>query len=315
MEINQLEALRTIVETGSFSEAASRLRLTQPALSHKIRNLEDELGETLLIRARPRVYPSPAGELVLSSAERILSEIDTVREHFPAQRRGPIGGTIRVAATTAGVVYLFGDLCEAFIKRFPKIELIFRATETADEATRRVLAGAADVAFGPLPVDHAQLSVLELGTMEHVFIVGRGHPLDRSNPVSLQEIRRVPFIRFETGSGSRALSDPVFAAAGGYPPIVAESNDFEFVKRLVAMNLGVAMVPAFVLRYQPVSLKLRVLRFSGEPLPTVTFGLFYRANLRRRSIDSLVTLCQEVSGGAPRRVTAQNARVSPFGTL
>src|SRR5882762_2980025 len=80
MELRQLEALRTIVATGSFAAAAERLRLTQPALSHQIKNLEDELGATLLIRARPKVYASPAGELVLPAADRSFSEVGIIRE-------------------------------------------------------------------------------------------------------------------------------------------------------------------------------------------------------------------------------------------
>ncbi len=73
MEIKQLKALRAIAETGSFSVAADRLRLTQSALSHQIKNLEDELGETLLIRGRSRVVPTDAGLIVLASAHRTSS--------------------------------------------------------------------------------------------------------------------------------------------------------------------------------------------------------------------------------------------------
>src|SRR5258707_2356557 len=88
MELRQLEALRTIVATGSFAAAAERLRLTQPALSHQIKNLEDELGATLLIRARPKVYASPAGEHVLSPADRVFSESGRVPQEISHSRSG-----------------------------------------------------------------------------------------------------------------------------------------------------------------------------------------------------------------------------------
>src|SRR5918993_1300974 len=143
MEIKQLRALRLIVETGSFSAAAQRLRLTQSALSHQIKNLEAELGETL-----------------------------------------------RVAGTSFGMVYLYGELCEAFMARYPGIDVAFRATETPEEAARRVEEGDADVAFIPFLAEHPLLEVVPLGVTEDVFIVGRGHALARRKTVTLDEIRR-----------------------------------------------------------------------------------------------------------------------------
>ena len=207
MELRQLEALRTIVATGSFAAAAERLRLTQPALSHQIKNLEDELGATLLIRARPKVYASPAGELVLSAADRIFNEVGMIREHFPKSGSDKVGSTIRIAATNLGIVYIFGDFCEAFLARNPRIELIFRATETSEEALRRVLDGSADVAFGPLPHEHSQLTAVTLGVAEHAFVVGPAHPLAASKAVTLTQLKQWPLVRFQPGSGSREVAD------------------------------------------------------------------------------------------------------------
>src|SRR5260221_8949206 len=106
MELRQLEALRTIVATGSFAAAAERLRLTQPALSHQIKNLEDELGATLLIRARPKVYASPAGQLVLSAAGRIFHEVGMIREDLSNNRGDKVRSPIRIPAHNLGIVHL-----------------------------------------------------------------------------------------------------------------------------------------------------------------------------------------------------------------
>lgn len=306
MDLRQLEALRTIAETGSFASAAERLRLTQPALSHQIRNLEEELGDILLIRARPKVYASPAGEIVLSCATRIFSEINTIREHFPKRRGGAALSTIRVAATNLGIVYIFGDMCEAFIARNPRVELIFRATETPDEAIHRVLDGSADVAFGPLPYEHSQLTAMTLGVTEHTFIVAANHPLAATKFVTLEEIKRWPFVRFQPGSGSRVVADDVFIGHGGYPPIMMESNDAEFIKRIVALGVGVALMPVFALHNEVKSGKLRQLRLPERPLH-VEFGLFHRSAVQRKSIEQLKALCLEMRGPTLRRITAGGA--------
>jgi DNA-binding transcriptional LysR family regulator len=314
MDLRQLEALRIIVETGSFAAAADRLRLTQPALSHQIKNLEDELGERLLIRARPRVYASPAGEVVLSSADRIMREVNTIREHFPKAHSGKVLSTIRIAATNLGVVYIFGDLCEAFVARHPRCELIFRATETPEEAIRRVLEGSADVAFGPLPHEHPQLSMVTLGVTEHAFIVGTAHPLSSAKAVTVAELKPWPFVRFQPGSGSRDVSDHVFIGAGGYPSIMTESNDAEFIKRIVALGAGVALMPIFALQREVRNGKLKLLRLSNQPPLYVEFGLIHRDNTQRKSIELLKTLCLELRGPTLPRITIGSKRTRPFRT-
>ena len=248
MELRQLEALSVIASTGSFAVAAERLHLTQPALSHQIRNLESELGATLLIRARPKVYASPAGELVLEAADRILREVNAIREHFPQSGRDKFVSTIRIASTNLGFVYLYGDLCEAFLEEYPQAELIFRSTETPEEAMRRVLDGSADVAFGPIPENHAQLTAVVLGTTEHAFVVGKSNLLASMENVTLEDIKQTPFVRFQPHSGSREIADRIFLASGGYPPIMTESNDAEYIKRIVGLGAGVALMPVFAIR-------------------------------------------------------------------
>ena len=123
MEIKQLKALSAIAEAGSFSVAADKLRLTQSALSHQIKNLEDELGETLLIRGRARVVPTAAGQHVLASAQNILAEVTAIRERFEAASPGPVTGVLRIAATNLGMASLYGDLCEDFMARYPSMEV------------------------------------------------------------------------------------------------------------------------------------------------------------------------------------------------
>jgi DNA-binding transcriptional LysR family regulator len=237
MDLKQLKALQAIAETGSFNDAAEQVGLTQSALSHQIRNLEEEFEETLLIRARPRAYPTAAGLAVISAAKKIQAELDQLHERFARAQRGPVTGTLRIAATNLAVVYVLGDLCESFLAKYPGIELIFRATETPEEAIRRVVAGAADVAFSPFPAaDNDQLVRVMLGMTEHAFIVSDSHPLAAQTTVSLNDLRPYPFVRFAPGSGTRGLTDALFLSNGGYPPIQTESNDAEFVKRVVAMQ-------------------------------------------------------------------------------
>lgn len=82
MDLRHLAALCAIEETGSFRATAKRLYRTQSAISHLIKSLEAELGETLILRSKPRVVLSEAGRRVLPSSERILAEVDGMRKSF-----------------------------------------------------------------------------------------------------------------------------------------------------------------------------------------------------------------------------------------
>jgi LysR family transcriptional regulator, regulator for metE and metH len=189
MELKQLRALQAIAETGSFVLAAERLGLTQSALSHQIRNLEEEFEETMLVRARPHVYPTSVGAAVLESAKTIIEEMVKLEARFLGSKKGPMPGTLRLAVSNMSLIYVLADICEVFIARHPEIELVIRATETTEEALRRVLIGTADLAFSPFLSKQEQLTRLMLGSTEHAFIVAPSHPLGDRKTVSLQDLQ------------------------------------------------------------------------------------------------------------------------------
>ena len=154
MDLKQFDALRAIAETGSFHAAADKLGLTQPAVSHQIRRLEAELGDTLVFRSRPRVALSAAGELVADAGERIFSEIERLRQRLNPADKAELSGVLRVAATSLGIVYLYSDMLEAFIARHPKIAPIVTVTETHLNGARLTLSrkgrrGLCSVPAGP----------------------------------------------------------------------------------------------------------------------------------------------------------------------
>jgi DNA-binding transcriptional LysR family regulator len=304
MEIRQLRSFRAIVATGSFGVAAEQLSLTQSALSHQIRQLEEELGTTLLVRARPHVYLTEAGHVLLSAADRILAELNDVRQQFGLEAEGEHVEVVRVAATTVGFAYIYGDLCHAFIARNPSAKLDFTATETPEGAVSKVLMRAADIAFTPLPVDFPTLDILVLGEVEHVFIVGKAHELVKSRTVAMREIQRFPFVRYHRGSGSRMVSDAVFASHGGYPAILTESNDTGFVKRIVGIGLGIALVPVFALADELRSGSLHAFRLPNQKIMD-QFGLVMHKGHSQKVLEKFVNVCLECRGSKPKKLTLE----------
>ncbi len=304
MEIKQLKALIAIVETGSFGAAAERLNLTQSAISHQIRHLEEQLGETLLVRGKPRVFPSSSGRSVLTSAYAVMAEINAVSEMFSDVDSAKLAGEVTVAATPVGMTYLYGDLCEGFMQRYPNIELIFRSAESAEVATRSVENGAADVGFVPFVQEHPTLFTLPLGCTEDALIVGRKHPLFKRKTVSLDEVMQWPFVRFHPGSGSRAQTDLLFHKTG-YPRIWTESNEMGFVKRVVSMGTATAIIPVMAVADEVKRRQLQVLRIKDRPM-SADFGLVHVATVRLRTVELLKSYCLEVRGPSPRALSVEN---------
>jgi DNA-binding transcriptional LysR family regulator len=290
MDLRQLEAFHAIVASGSFSAAANRVHLTRSALSHQIKNLEDELGKKLLVRAKPKVYPTSFGHVLLTSIARIFGELKNVKEKFgllPGLERS----SVRVAATNVGLCSIYGDLCERFIAEHPEVELTITSTETTEDAVVKVARRAADA--------------------EQVFIVGNSHRLAKQRTVSLQDIQACTFVRYVPGSGGRVFSDQIFAKSGGYPPIMTESNDTEVVKRIVGMGLAVALVPAFTIAPELRTNRLRALRLSSGKMMQ-PFGLVYYRDLRTEALDLFKALCLEQRGAHPINIRLENFGRAPW---
>jgi DNA-binding transcriptional LysR family regulator len=311
MEIRQLRSFRAIVATGSFGMAAEQLSLTQSALSHQIKQLEEELGTTLLVRARPQVYLTDAGQVLLSAADKIIAELSDLRQQFGLETEGQYVEVVRVAATTVGFAYIYGDLCHAFIARNPRAKLDFTATETPEGAVSKVLTRAADIAFTPLPADFPSLDTLVLGEVEHVFIVGRMHELAKFKTVAMPAIKRFPFVRYHRGSGSRMVSDAVFASQGGYPAILTESNDTGFVKRIVGIGLGIALIPIFAVAEELRGGLLHAFRLPNQKIMD-QFGLVMHKGRPQRVLKKFVGVCLECRGSKPKKLTLETLDQVPF---
>ena len=290
MDLKQLAVLRAIADTGSFNAAASQLGLTQPAISHQIRRLEEELGETLILRSRPRAALSPAGAAVLDAAHRIFGEIEELKQSFAHEDAKDISGVLRVTASNLGIIYLYGDLLERFIAEHPRIEVVFTATETPFDGVRQVLARGADAAFVAFPVDEPALNEVVLGETEHVVIVGRSHPLARQRDIGVADLRRYPFIRYKLGAGSRVVSDALFLKRGGYPEIFLESNDTEFVKRIVGLGYASAITPRFVVTSERRDRRLKSLKAVGG-VGVQKYGLVFRRDTRMRALNVFTAFC------------------------
>ena len=283
MELWQLRTFRMVADTLNFTRAARELNLTQSAVSHQIKALETELGEPLFIRAKRGVRLSESGKLALEHAERILDDAEALRERVSGHKN-LAAGSVRVAAATQALVYLFAPFFEAFMRTNPGIELSFRTTVSTEQTIAGILDGAADIGFASWPVYAPALRVEQLVEDELMLIVGQHHRLANRRTVGVTEIERERLVLFERGSSIRRATDQFFDSVGIRPALALESNDTYFIKLMTEHGWGITLLPRWAVSEEVKDGKLAQLRITGHTLrrsvKMVSLGRFQSAATR-----------------------------------
>ena len=243
MELRQLEYLVAVVEEKNFTRAAERLHVAQPGVSAQVRQLERELGHTLLDRSARTVRPTEAGAAVLAHARAALAAVAQVRialDEVDGLLRGHVAvGTI----ATADPISLPDSLAD-FHQEHPGIEI----TLTEDSSQRLVenlLNGTLDVAVigltGTIPPGLAAETITDRPL---AALLPREHPLARHRSLPLECLAGEPLMTMPVGSGIRDALDTGFAAAGLRPRIAFEAGDPAVLVRLAERGLGIALLPS-----------------------------------------------------------------------
>jgi LysR family transcriptional activator of glutamate synthase operon len=265
MELSQLKTFRLVAEILNFTRASERLHMTQSAVSHQIKALESELGEPLFIRAKRGVKLSRAGKIALAYVERILDEVENLRESVSGQK-SKLKGRVRAAAATQAFVYLFDPLFEAFMRTHTGIEVSYRTTVSTEQTIADILNGVADVGFASLPIYSPNLQVTELFEDELVLVVGRKHELANKRKIPVEDIEHERLILFERGASVRRATDNFFKQVEIKPDVAMESNDTYFIKRMVEKGMGISLMPNWTVRDELKAGKLAKLKIDGHKL-------------------------------------------------
>jgi LysR family transcriptional regulator, transcriptional activator of the cysJI operon len=212
MDTRQLAAFCAVVERKSFSQAAERLGVTQPAVSLQIRSLEQRLGRQLLDRSGRRVEPTEAGLRLYASAQRLLQAEEQLFEELESDDEGVVGGALDLGASTGpggSVVPVL--LCE-FQERHPDVRVRLSVSDTqtvvaqvADRELELGIVGAGrrhrGVAFEPFFRD------------EVVLAVPASHPF-AGKTVTLEQLRGEPLIAMQDGAGVRQVIEDELRKSG-----------------------------------------------------------------------------------------------------
>src|SRR5687767_6769236 len=176
MEIRQLRAFVAIAESGTFTAGALRVHVTQAAISMQIRQLENELGAKLFVRAPRRVMLTEAGEQLLQRARHILRDHDAAVEEI-AELAGAERGRLRIGSASAMVTTdVLPKLLKEVRRKHERAEVSV-GSGTSEALVQQILSGEIDVAFVSLPVEARGISTERLSQDQLVAIASPRHPL------------------------------------------------------------------------------------------------------------------------------------------
>ncbi len=245
MDLSQLETFLAVTEERGFSRAAIRLHRTQPAVSHTIRRLEDEVGESLFERASRDGTLTAAGELLREYAERLLklrTEASAAMEELRSLERG----RLNLAANEYTCLYLLPVL-DRFGKECPNLGVHVQRS-LASRIPEYVLGHAVELGIVTFRPEDPQLKTIGVYTDSVVLIVSPQHPLAKHRRVPLQHLGTENFIAHNVVSPLRRRVIAEFEAHKTPLNIKVELPSLEAVKRFVAMGNGVALVPGLAVR-------------------------------------------------------------------
>jgi DNA-binding transcriptional LysR family regulator len=242
MELRQLEYFVAVAEEANFTRAAERVHISQSGVSAQIRQLENELGATLIDRSGRNATVTPAGAAALEQAKAVLASVTAIRRSVD-DVTGLIRGRITVGMVTACMITPLFDALAAFHGAHPGVEIAL-SEDNSDRLIEGVRSGAIDVALvGVAGTPPEGLSSLTIISERLVAVVPAGHPLDRAHHrPSLAEVCAHPIVCLPAGTGIRTVFDDACTTAGIRPNIALQAAAPGAVADLAARGLGIAIL-------------------------------------------------------------------------
>ena len=293
MQLQQLVYFLAVARTRHFTRAAELTHVAQPSLSKQIHCLERELGSELFHRARGNVTLTPAGEVLVPFAKRILADVETARlqVHELAELRQ---GRLRLGATPSLCTGLLAHALADFHLRHPGIQLIIDESGSRD-LVRQLAEGAIDLAVITSPVHRGDPTLDTIPILREQLTVAVPRTMDLElNSFRIEDLRDRPLVMFREGYDLRSMTLTACQRAGFQPRFAIEGGEMDAVLSFVEAGLGIAVVPSMVLQGRP---QLRGVPFVPPP-PVRTIALAHRTDVHptRAAAEFRATLLQLFSG-------------------
>jgi len=286
MDLRQLEIIRAIAETGSFTAAGEKLHVSQSAISRQILILEDELGEPVFHRIGRRIRITPAGESLLQLSHRVFRDLQETVSAI-SDTREALGGSIGLVGGMTVCLYVFPALLAEVRRIHPNLDMRVTVGSTL-RSIEMLRSGAGDLGLLTLPIAASDLVSVPLLTEELLLATYPSHPLASQKKIVPADLEGQPFVLFETGSITRQVVEEFFARERISPPIIMETENVEIIKAMVRSGLGISIIPWQAAVADVTTRQLFCSRITGASLVRQTGWLYPKMGRLPRAVTEVI---------------------------
>ena len=264
MEIDQVETFLAVATFGGFHRAAEALRISQPAVSARIKALEESLGVRLFSRSRGGLIVSDAGRTFRPHAEQLLKVAALARQ--AVHQLSPASGSpLQIAAALSISVYFLPDVLKLFQRAHPNVIISIRPGHSK-EVLEMVLNEEAEIGLAR-SLQHPEVETISLRDDPLLLVTHPTRGPARPKRARLEQVAALPLIFYERGSSDWTLTHGLFRSAGLVPNVALEVDSIETAKRMVERGLGVSFLPQMAVGREIRNHKLAIVKvIDAEPL-------------------------------------------------
>jgi DNA-binding transcriptional LysR family regulator len=267
MNIRQLEAFKTIMELGSFTRAAEKLHLSQPAVSKLIFLLERKCGFALFHRQKNGVIPTAEGQMLYSEVERVFLSVDSVSARARAIRQFDYG-EIKLVTFPSLATRVLPPILAEFLTSRPALRVTM-SSRNSWLLVDRVASQGVDVGFGMVASERPGVRFEKLCSMEAVCVLPPSHPLADRPVIRAEDLHGERFVAMVEEDRAQLQIDNAFAECGAEREIILKVQLTEACCSFVAAGVGVAVVdPLSTVGFGPEQLVVRPFR------PAVSYDIW-----------------------------------------
>lgn len=292
LNFNQLRTFHYVMKTGSFTQAAEELSITQPAVSIQVRALEKKLGSPLIIRRRRKLELSSLGSKVHHYTKLIFPLLEEM-QNVLSENTSLTDGHLTIGSSTTPGEYILPWVIGRFRKRYPQLEVSLSIGNTST-IVEKILNRQVDVGMAGSPVNIEGLVSYPYVSDEVLIIAPSSHKFSSRSTVTLNEIGQEDFVLREPGSATRKTAEDFLNLLNIKLKIVMELGSNEAVKNAVSAGIGLGMISKFSLGQGSTDKDLKAVNVKGWSCCRQLY-VFYRndSNLSRAQREFLKYLKEE----------------------
>ena len=257
MNTRHARIILTVIREGSFTAAAKALSLTQPTLSQTVRQIETQLGDSIFVRGRSAISLTPAGELYVQAARRMVQAETQLKESL-SLLRGRAEGTLRLGVSVYRAAELLPQILNDFLSAYPEVRLEVYEDDV-DKLEQMLIHGELDMALLTAQKQHPQLEYRQIASEEIVLLAGKNTALARRIPsgstIGLREASHERFILPHCANARRACFDELLSSCSVVPDVRMICNSDSAAMRACASGSMVMLSPFISLLCDSESMK------------------------------------------------------------